>query len=87
MFRNCFGEFFVRGAVTELFSGPVLADTIVAMSFLLEANEDNEADVDIVWRRQATGQGVLGNYQLTEDNFVIYGNYPRKAIKISSLPH
>ena len=71
--RNCFGEFFFRSVVLEYLQGDILKDTIVTMAFLLEPSEYNIVDVDTVWRRQAVGQKVIGNYPLSEESFVIYG--------------
>ena len=73
--RNCFGEFFFHSVVLEYLQGSILKDTIVTMAFLLEPSEYNIVDVDTVWRRQAVGQKVIGNYPLSEESFVIYGIY------------
>ncbi len=73
LFRNRFGEYFVRAVVLEYLEGRVLTDTVVSMAFLLEADQDNLIIVDSIWRTHIGDNGALGNHVIREDGFLVHG--------------
>ena len=80
--RNVFGEFFRRTVVLSLLPGRKSSETVINLAFLLEVSEYNAVDIDTVWRTQVKDHGKIGNYELKDDSFAIYGEHLKLVDKI-----